>query len=384
MRVALVSESFLPQVNGVSGTVARVADRLLRTGHEALVIAPGPGRDYHGRVPVVRTRSVRLPAYRSFRLGLPDRRVDAALEEFGPDVVHLASPFLLGAWGLRAAQRSGVPTLAVYQTDVAGFARRYAVPGAGLVQGRVQGRVDAWVAAVHTRADRTLVPSTASLHQLQALGVPRLHPWGRGVDLDQFGPHRRDHELHDRWAGPAADPRVVVGYVGRLAQEKSVRRLVEVARIPGTRLVVVGDGPERGWLREHLPDAVFTGLLHGEELARAFASLDVFVHTGEAETFCQTVQEAQASGVPVVAPAVGGPLDLVDPGRTGLLHDPGDPRSLRRTVAALVGDPDLRAALSRAGAEAVGSRGWDALVDELVDRHYAELLRPALTAKRAA
>jgi phosphatidylinositol alpha 1,6-mannosyltransferase len=167
---------------------------------------------------------------------------------------------------------------------------------------------------------------------------------------------------------------VVVGYVGRLAHEKQVRRLVEVATVPGTRLVVVGDGPERGWLEKRLPEAKFTGMLRGEDLAQAFATLDLFVHTGESETFCQTVQEAMASGVPVVAPAAGGPLDLVHPGRTGLLYDPKDPSSLRRTVETLVGDAGLRERLARGGLEQVAQRSWAHVVDELVDVHYAALL----------
>lgn len=367
MRVAIVTESFLPQVNGVSNTVRHIVDRLLQTGHEPLVVAPGPGlSDYRG-VRVVRTRSMALPGYRSFSLGLPDPAVERTLAQFRPDVVHLASPIALGAAGLRAARRLGVPTLAVYQTDIAGFARQYGLPA--------EAAVARWVGRIHRRADRTLAPSTASIAQLETMGVRDVRLWRRGVSLDLFGPDRRLPELHARWA--TKKDKVVVGYVGRLAAEKQVRRLVEVARVPGARLVVVGDGPELGWLQRHIPDAKFTGLLRGDDLARAFASLDVFVHTGEAETFCQTVQEAQASGVPVVAPAAGGPLDLVDAGRTGLLYDPADPRDLRRSVARLVGDAETRAGLASAALTAVSGRTWARVVDELVDRHYAALLQPA-------
>jgi phosphatidylinositol alpha 1,6-mannosyltransferase len=196
------------------------------------------------------------------------------------------------------------------------------------------------------------------------------------VTLELFGPDRRDPALHTAWLGPGArGDEVVVGYVGRLAPEKQVRRLREVADLPGVRLVVVGDGPERPWLERHLPDAVFTGMLGGDELARAFATLDLFVHTGEAETFCQTVQEAQASGVPVVAAAAGGPLDLVQHGHTGLLYDVTDPGSLRRTVAGLVADRSLRARLAaRAGAD-VSGRSWAAVVQQLVDDHYGPVSR---------
>jgi phosphatidylinositol alpha 1,6-mannosyltransferase len=365
MRVAIVTESFFPQVNGVTNTVRHTVDRLLATGHEPLVVAPAPGLSRYREVRVVRARSMSLPGYRSFPLGLPDPAVEQALAEFRPDVVHLASPIALGAVGLRAARRLGVPTVAVYQTDIAGFARQYGV--------RADAVISRWVGRIHRRANRTLVPSTSSRAQLAALDVPNIHLWRRGVDLDLFGPHLRSEELHRHWVRRRPD-HVTVGYVGRLAPEKQVHRLTELAQIPDARLVVVGDGPSRGSLERRLPHAKFTGMLRGQDLARAFATLDLFVHTGEAETFCQTVQEAQASGVPVVAPASGGPLDLVEHGRTGLLYDPSDPRSLRRAVATLVADPQLRCSLAGEALARVGQRSWAGVVDELVTRHYAAVV----------
>jgi phosphatidylinositol alpha 1,6-mannosyltransferase len=368
MRVAVVTESFLPQVNGVSNTVRHVVEHLAATGHEALVVAPGPGPRRHGDVPVVRVRSVGLPRYRSFPIGLPDTAVHRALAGFRPDVVHLASPIALGAVGLRAARSLDVPAVAVYQTDVAGFARHYGL--------RAEALAAAWVGRIHRRATRTLVPSQASHAQLAAMGVGELHVWRRGVSLGLFGPGRRDPALHTAWLGPGArGDEVVVGFVGRLAPEKQVCRLREVADLPGVRLVVIGDGPERAALQWQLPGAVFTGMLGGDELARAFATLDLFVHTGEAETFCQTVQEAQASGVPVVAAAAGGPLDLVAQGSTGLLYDPADPGALRRTVARLAADRSLRARLAARALEDVAGRSWAAVVQQLVDEHYRAVVR---------
>jgi phosphatidylinositol alpha 1,6-mannosyltransferase len=369
LRVAIVTESFLPQVNGVTNSVRDVVDHLVDNGHSVLIVAPAPGlADYRG-VPVVRTRSVSAPMYKSFPIGLPDQAVQRALEAFKPDVVHLASPIALGAAGLRAAQRLAVPTVAVYQTDVMGFLRQYGLPA--------EAPLSRWVARIHRRADRTLVPSSASHAQLRALGVPNLHLWGRGVNLDLFGPVNRQPQLHARWARsrPGGDGLVVVGYVGRLAAEKQVRRLREISEVPGTRLVVIGDGPERDWLRRHLPDAVFTGLLSGVELARAFASLDVFVHTGANETFCQTIQEAQASSVPVVAPAAGGPLDLIEHGHTGLLFDPADPEGLRSAVESLVRDPRLRVHLAAGGRLRVAGLSWPDVCEDLL-RHYRAVTAP--------
>jgi phosphatidylinositol alpha 1,6-mannosyltransferase len=365
MRVAIVTESFLPQVNGVVNSVRHVTDRLVETGHDVLIIAPGHGLgDYRG-VPVVRVRSVAVPMYTSFPMGLPDKQVKRALAEFRPDVVHLASPIALGWLGLRAARRLGIPTVAIYQTDIPGFLRQYNLPG--------EAACAKWVGRVHKRSSRTLVPSRSAYAQLEALGVPNLHVWGRGVDLDLFGPRHRSREVHDAWArvGKPNGGQVVVGYVGRLAAEKQVRRLRELTAVPGIRLVVIGDGPERKWLRKKLPVAKFTGTLTGVELATAFASLDVFVHTGENETFCQTIQEAQASGVAVVAPACGGPLDLVQPDHTGLLYDTGDPASLRDAVQRVATDERLRATLAANGLAQVATRTWAHVVDDLIAEHYA-------------
>jgi phosphatidylinositol alpha 1,6-mannosyltransferase len=202
--------------------------------------------------------------------------------------------------------------------------------------------------------------------------VTDLHVWRRGVSLDLFDPARRDDGLRTAWTFGSPDS-TVVGYVGRLAPEKQVRRLRELAAVPDTHLVVIGDGPERGWLEKHLPLATFTGMLHGQDLARAFASLDVFVHPGEAETFCQTVQEAQASGVAVVAPAAGGPLDLVEHRETGLLYPPGDSSLLRAHVGELVADPHYRRQLAVRARAVVARRTWARVVDQLVDVHYASV-----------
>ena len=369
MKVAIVTESFLPQVNGVVNSVRHVVDRLVHHGHEALIIAPGPGLgDYRG-VRIVRVRSVSVPVYRTFPMGLPDRHVEQALAEFCPDVVHLASPIALGWTGLRAARKLGIPTVAVYQTDIPAFLRQYKIPG--------EAACARWVGRIHKRSTRTLVPSRSAYAQLEALGVPNLHVWGRGVDLDLFGPRHRYSYLHDRWARGRGDgggdrtDRTVVGYVGRLATEKQVRRLAELAGLPGINLVVIGDGPEMGWLKRKLPEARFTGTLTGADLATAFASLDMFVHTGPDETFCQTIQEAQASGVPVVVPARGGPLDLVQHERTGLFYIPSQHRSLREMVQRLAADETLRATLATNGLTRVADRSWAHVVDELITEHYA-------------
>ena len=214
---------------------------------------------------------------------------------------------------------------------------------------------------------------------LEAHGVPRVRLWQRGVDAVRFRPDLRDEALR-RELAPGGE--VLVGYVGRLAPEKRVELLAGACDLPGVRVVVVGDGPSEPGLRAALPGAVFLGRRTGDELARIFASLDVFAHTGPYETFCQTVQEAMASGVPVVAPAAGGPLDLVDHRTTGFLVPPNDAPALRQAVATLADSPDLRAVYGRAAREAVGTRTWEAIGDQLL-AHYTDILEARRTAVAA-
>ncbi|SDD44609.1 glycosyltransferase family 4 protein [Actinokineospora iranica] len=362
MRVAIVTESFLPQVNGVTNSVLRVLEHLNQRGHQAMVIAPGAGPDRYLDAEVRRVRAVDVPVITSLPIGVPTPKILTDLAEFDPDVVHLASPFVLGAGGLWAARRLGVPTVAVYQTDVAGFAAAY-----GLSRGsRAAWR---WIRRLHANADRTLAPSTAAVRDLTERGIPRVHRWGRGVDTRRFAPEHVDRDLRARLA---PNGELLVGYVGRLAPEKRVGHLAALNDLPGVRVVVVGDGPDADPLRARLPGAAFLGFRGGADLAAAYASLDVFVHTGPHETFCQAVQEAMASGVPVIAPDAGGPRDLVDHGRTGFLLDPDQfAARLRPTVDRLT-DALLRRRMGAAGRADVLSRTWGAVCEELLG-HYHEV-----------
>ncbi|GAB2686163.1 glycosyltransferase family 4 protein [Thalassiella azotivora] len=380
MRVAVVTESFLPSANGVTTSVLRVLDHLSQRGHEGVVVCPGPapsryaGR--HGDWPVVTVPAVTL---RGFRLGVPTRTLVRALDRARADVLHAASPFVLGAHALAHAGRCGLPSVAVFQTDVAGFARRHGL-------GAARAPVWRWLRTVHRMADLTLAPSSSTMADLAAAGIDRTALWGRGVDAAGFHPGHRTSPAGRRLrAALAAGDRVVVGYVGRVAPEKSPERLVPLARLPGVRLVVVGDGPSLPWLRRRLAgtDAVLTGRLDGVALATAYAALDVFVHPGTEETFGQTLQEAMASAVPVVAPAAGGPLDVVADGVSGLLVAPGDEAALTRAVGTLAADPVLRARAGEAGRRLVLPRSWTRAGDELLG-HYRTVLAPGAVARPAA
>ena len=376
MKVVLVAETFLPQMNGVVNSVLQVLTHLRRRGHSAMVIAPQgasvPDPGLLAGASLAQLRSIPAPRYPELPITLASAgALEGILRIFRPDVIHLASPFVLGWQALRAAERLDIPTVAVYQTDIPGYMERYGLPG-------LAPAAAAHIARLHRRATLTLAPSSSAITQLERLGVERVERWARGVDGERFHPDRRSAALRARLA-PHGE--AIVGYVGRLAPEKQVEDLAVLDGLPGVRLVIVGDGPSRRELAARLPNAVFLGHLGGLDLAEAVASFDLFVHPGEHETFCQTVHEALASGVPVVATGVGGPVDLVESSRTGWLYRPGDLVDLRDRVLDLVGDEAKRRAFAAAARASVSHRTWTALGDELLD-HYSAAVSAGSSAPR--
>lgn len=364
----VVTESWKPSTNGVVRSVEQVVTHLLDRGAEVALVAPGAETD----VPDGVARVLATPSLHVSRLGystsVPTTGLRAFLRDFAPDVVHVASPFLLGAQAVRAAADADVPSVAVYQTDVASFA---VANGYGFAQRPVW----RWIAGIHRRATLNLACTDDAVADLRAHDVPRVRRWHRGVDLDLFTPAAHTGAWRSRLTGGRDVP--VVGYMGRLAPEKELGLLAALAGRDDVALALIGDGPSRAELERRLPGATFTGRLEGGELAAAVASLDVFVHPGRHETLCQAAMQAMACGVPAVVPAAGGVAELVDE-RTGSHVTPGSTASLAAAVGRVLADRGPRGA--RAHAVSL-TRGIAASVDELAT-HHAEAV--ALHRRRAA
>jgi phosphatidylinositol alpha 1,6-mannosyltransferase len=368
VRVALVAETFLPAVNGVVNSVVRVADHLATRGHETVVVAPscpaGSFETPRGRhIDVVVVPAMKVPAYSGLSIARPGLDLRPVLADLAPDVVHLASPLVLGWSGAVAADSLGIPSIAVFQTDMSGFLRRYRL-------GMTSPALWAGLRRMHNLTDLNLVPSTSTAYQLRAHGIGPLAIWSRGVDSERFHPRHRSERLHRELAGIG---NLVVGFVGRLAAEKRVGLLEPISRLSGVQLVIIGDGPKRASLERRMPHARFLGLQTGAELSRYMATLDLLVNPGADETFCQVVQEALASGVPVVAAAAGGPLDLVRHGENGWLWSGDDPTVLAAQIATLRRDRRELTAVAQRTRSSVVARTWARIGDELIG-HYGSVI----------
>ena len=368
MRVAVVTESFLPNVNGVTNSVLRILENLAQNNDQALVIAPtcpGTPRSYAGHqvrtTPAIPTQNF-LPV--NMPMGLPQRKLKHLLDGFSPDVIHLASPFALGSYAGKLAKQLEIPTVSVYQTDLGGFAKQYGL-------GAAQNSLQKILYRIHSQTDRTLAPSNSACLDLHLAGVPNVHLWQRGVDTNLFNPVKRDEELRKRWRGINPE-KTIIGYVGRLAQEKRISDLAVLANNPDIQLVIVGDGAHRKKLEQLLPSAIFLGFKSGEELAKIYASFDLFIHPGPNETFCQAVQESLASGVPAIVPLTGGPADLVVDNRTGYIIDTKDGATLLQTVTKHRGRLD-RKQMRIAARDSVSMRSWQNIMDQL-RQHYLQVI----------
>lgn len=371
MRIALVTETFLPKVDGIVNTLCRLLDHLEARGHQSLLFAPEGGPAQVASTPVLSYEGHAFPLYPELKLVPPLVDLTEPLDRFRPDVIHVLNPVSLSISALRYANTRGVPVVASYHTDVPGFAERW---GLGMFSPFLWG----YFRWLHNQADLNLCPSGVTQRELVAQGFRRVKVWSRGVDTTLFHPRRRTDGWRERLTGGAPDAPLLL-YVGRVSMEKRIDWLRPVLdAVPGARLAIVGDGPHRPALEAMFAGTptVFTGFLSGHELACAYAAADVFVFPAANETLGNVVLEAMASGLPVVAARSGGPLENVVHNETGLFFDPEDPADLLHAVRALTMDLPRARALGAAGRVRVRDRSWASVLDGLLD-DYESLIVPS-------
>lgn len=375
-HVGIVSESSLEHASGVTRSVKEVTRHLMSDGHQVTITCPSPAPDEFGGAEVIPTQSLRLKGFDVGRRSRKDFQKDFG--RLGIDMLHVASPMntpggalFLGGNAIRAASDMDVPTTAVYQTDAVRFSSHL---GLGIAQPIIK----KLLRDMHNTADINLVPSRTSMQDLIEWGVQpeTIDYWGRGVDSDAFNPLFRSTP-----AGIALretltpNGEVLLGVVSRLEPEKRLHKLKVVTDIPNTKLLVVGKGTEQKHLQDVLgKKAIFTGRLDGDDLSAAYAVIDTFLFPSVTDTFAQVVQEAKASGVPVIAANRGGPRDLVEHGVTGFLYEPArkekDDSELREYANHLVTNHEVRAEMGRRARMSVEGRTWKNLVcNDLVGQY---------------
>jgi glycosyltransferase involved in cell wall biosynthesis len=378
LRILIATDSFLPQINGVSDTAATIAQMLAARGHAVEVLAPGPGPDRWGAALVHRAHSIPLPLYAHLRLSAPLTRLPELLLRDPPDAAVVLTPGPIGL-SVTAAVRRPTRLVHIFTTDIPRYLHSY-----GLTP--LHSPVLSVLRWMSRRSDVTLCPTDLVRAQLALRGHPRLDVWGRGVDTKLFNPTKSSAEMRWRLSGGEPEKPLVL-YVGRLAREKGLLNLYEAARlVPDVRFVLVGDGPLRGLLERQFANvpSVFAGFLRGEPLASAYASSDIFVFPSESETFGQVVLQAMASGVAPIVVRDTAPAEFVRHGLSGLHVPPRSPAALAGAIRGLAADAGLRRSLGDEAERDAAEFSWAALVDRLVGvmrRSDAEIRTRPLTVR---
>jgi len=369
MRIALMTESFLPKIDGIVTMLTKTVECLSQNGDQVLIFAPSGGPKELFGAEVVGVPSVPFPLYPELRLAPPRASMRAKLKAFDPEILHLFEPALLGVGGLYYSNVLKIPLVVSYHTNLPAYLHYYKL-------GAIEKLTWRLMLERHRRSNLNLCTSTAMIKDLHSHGINDLALWERAVDSTRFRPCARSPEMRSYLSkGEPENPLLL--YVGRLSAEKDIAKLRDVLQaLPHARLAIVGDGPLRHDLERHFKgtSAFFTGYLHGEALARAYASADLFVLPSKTETLGLVLLEAMASGCPVVACRAGGVPDAVHDGVTGFLFEPADPQGLVNTVKnAIAGSYDLDAIRIRARHD-VELYSWEGATRKL-RQQYAETIQ---------
>jgi len=359
MRIAIITETFLPSTDGIVTRLCHTIEWLTKEGHQVLVVAPDLGVTYFGSAKVVGIPAHSFFLYPDKKLAMPSRKVGYYLRQFQPDLVHVVNPAVLGIAGVYYGWREQWPIVASYHTQIPYYADYYRVPFLKPVL---------WwfFRTLHNRAVMNLCTSASVQRDLEQHRFRNVHVWRRGVDLQGFGPQYRDWTMRERLTNGKPSNTLLL-FVGRLAVEKEIEtiRSVLLAK-PDVCLAIVGDGPNRSFLQEYFKgtNTVFTGFMHGPELAKAYSSADIFVFPSTTETLGLVLIEAMASGLPVVAARSGPTEEQLKHRVTGMLYDPSDTQSLVGSITELQNE-ELRRNIARLSRDSVQNLSWASASSQL-------------------
>lgn len=367
LRIAIVTETFPPEVNGVAMTLGRIVEGLLQRGHVVQVVRPRQSSEAtaapRAGLDEVLSKGMPLPAYGELRFGLPaKRRLTQLWRDTRPDIVHVATEGPLGWSAVAAARKLMLPITSSFHTNFHSYSQHYGI-------GLLKSPIETYLRKLHNRTQATMVPTQAMVQELRGRGFDNVALVARGVAISQFQPSRRSEELRASWG--AAPDDLVVMLVGRLAREKNVQLVVSAfqaiqERVPKAKLVLVGAGPLRDSLQIACPQAIFAGMRKGDDLAAHYASGDLFLFASLTETYGNVVPEALASGMAVVSYGHAAASELIVNDYNGLLVDAGDAEAFVRAAVLAATDNDLRARLKANAVRSVAHLGWDSIYDSFL------------------
>lgn len=373
LHISLVTETYPPEVNGVAMTLGKLTTGLAARGHRLRIVRPNQKHERTGLQTDghLLTPGLPIPGYPELRFGLPV--TDSLWQHWrqqAPDVIHIATEGPLGFAALSAARKLGIPAISTFHTNFHSYSRYYGI-------GWLQGSIARYLRWFHNRTATTLVPTAALAAELQQHGFREVGVLSRGVDLQLFNPGRRDSALRSEWG--ASDKDLVVMIVSRIAPEKNLGLAIEAferirANQPTARMVCVGDGPIREALMRRHPEVRFVGTKHDVELARHYASADLFLFPSLTETFGNVVSEALASGIPVVAFDYAAASSLIKNGINGQRIERGDKSGFIAAAVALARDLPDHPRWRNAGPVSVAHLNWE----RALDRYEATLRDKAL------
>jgi glycosyltransferase involved in cell wall biosynthesis len=380
MRVLYCTDTYPPQVNGVSVVTALSVAGLRERGWECAIVAPRYPNDatsvfseYAEDEGVTAIPSISIPIYPDIRFTIPSYgAVYRVAHRFKPDLIHSETEFIQGRLGQLVGARLGIPLVSSYHTDFARYTDSYGMPW-------LRGTIERYITRFHRRSRRTYTPSAPAREDLLRWGIRDVEVWGRGVDITTYSPRLRSDALR---AERGLANRFTFLYVGRLAHEKNVEQIVEAYRVAlpslpadSTRLVIAGAGPREAALRAAAPPSViFLGYLDRRtELPALYASADAFVFASLTETLGLVVLEAMASGLPVIATPAGGVADHLRDGQNGIAYPANDARAMADAMIALASNPTRARALALAARATAEALSWDHELDRL-DTSYREVV----------